>query len=481
MIGVALNIPDAYRRRAEYMFSVFSQLWGIPVGVVDGTAAGDVAIRYSAGPPGADGDEAGRVGRVVDVRFDERMYDPGRRCRARRHEGLHLWMGEDDDVASADLVAAGFRLLNLLDEQQVDDGARDARGVFRTDALPASRQDVLAVPLVEDIAAWLLRRVEGARPDLLGHALPKWPGGKRYAVAVTHDTDAVAMGAPRELVTNLGKLLTRRERVYADMVRTGVRHFRDPMRDPLFGFPIWQEYEHERSIASSFYLYARVAPLKRDLNNCKSSVVEQRIDWSGLRSMAAEGWEFGLHAPINAKDSIDALAGGKKWIEDQVEAPVYGLRHHYWALDWTAPHKTWRKHVNSGFRYDSSIAWRDVGGLRAASCHPFRPFDPGREKSLDMYELPTCLMDGHVVGQHGDVAADVASGLQTIAEVKARGGVAVLDWHTETACDAFEHRDTMTTLRRILAPLLDDGEAWFATPWEIVRHWHQRQAALEAA
>ena len=230
-------------------------------------------------------------------------------------------------------------------------------------------------------------------------------------MAVTHDTDAVNLGAPRELVTNFAKLVLRRDRTYADMIHSGLRHRRDATGNPLFGFPIWRELEERRRIRSTFYLFVRAAHLKPDINNCKSTVVEQHIDWRILRGMADAGWEFGLHAPINAQGSVDALIGGKRWIEDKLHAPVYGLRHHYWALDWRAPYKTWRRHVNSGYRYDTSIAWRDMAGFRAATCHPFRPFDPVRGKPLNIYVLPTCVMDGHVLGRGAGPGADAVGGV----------------------------------------------------------------------
>ena len=310
--------------------------------------------------------------------------------------------------------------------------------------------------------------------------MPKWPDGKRFAVAVTHDTDAVSLGAPRELLTNLAKFALRRDRVYADMVRDGLAHLRDATGNPLFGFPVWRDLEERHRFRSTFYLYARTSRLKPDFNNCKSSVVEQDIDWQILRSMADAGWEFGLHAPINSKDSVDALAGAKRWIEDRLGVAVHGVRHHYWALDWAAPYTTWRRHKASGYRYDTSIAWRDVPGFRAATCHPYRPFDPVRDEPLDFQELPTCLMDGHVVGQYGDLPASVEAGLRTIEQVRARGGVAVLDWHTEAACDDYEHRGVRTTLMKTIEPLLADGDAWFATAWEIAKYWHERCRVLEA-
>jgi hypothetical protein len=454
------------------VFQVFSQQWGIPVQVVAGSDAAQADVRYTARPEPDSGS-------AIHVPFDERTYDPAVRHAAVGHDGYHLWAPADARGGSLDLVGGSYRLLTFLDEQQVDPAARDRRGIFRTPALPAARRLAGQLPMVDDHAAVLLERLMRQRPRSVTPALPKWPGGKRFAVALTHDTDAVSVGASRELLTNLAKLALRKERAYADMVRAGLRHLRDPTGNPLFGFPYWRDLEERHQLRSSFYLFVRTVRVKPDINNCKSTVVEQNIDWDILRRMADAGWEFGLHAPINAKDNVDALIGGKRWIEDKIGAPVHGLRHHYWALDWTAPYRTWRRHVNSGFRYDTSIAWRDISGFRAATCHPFRPFDPVRDKPLDLYQVPTCVMDDHVVGLHDDLAGDVEEGLRTVERVKGRGGVAVLDWHTETACDDYVYKNVRTTLTEMMERLLADGDAWFATPWEIVQHWHERCSLLE--
>jgi hypothetical protein len=475
MITIAVDVPDVYVRRAEYVLGLFAEQWGLPIRIVRDGDAEHADIRYTAAPTAARDDGA------VSIPFDERLYAPDCDCAPAHHEDVRIWARAGTDPATADLVAGAYRLLTFLDERRVPAEARDGRGVFCSEALPATRREVAALPVVDDHAALLLERLRRARPAATADPVPKWPDGKRYAVVVTHDTDAITLGAPKELATNLAKLVVRRDRAYAGMVAGGLRYAGDPSGNPLFGFPIWRGYEGDRGIRGCFFLYARVARVKADLNNCKSSVVEQRIDWDVLRCMAGDGWEFGFHAPINAKHSIDALAQGKQWIERRLGVPVYGLRHHYWALDWVAPHLTWRRHVNSGFRYDSSIAWRDISGFRAATCHPFRPFDPERDKPLDLYQLPACVMDGHVMGGADDPLRDTTAGHETIARVCERGGAAVLDWHTESACDAYVYEGSLPSLGALLEPLLDEDDAWFATPWQIVEHWHRRRMALGQA
>jgi peptidoglycan/xylan/chitin deacetylase (PgdA/CDA1 family) len=475
MIRIATSIPESFDDKAEYVFRFFSALWGIPVAI----------SRYYYGAEKPDvlysSNHQHRYHGAVCIPFDERLYDAGCQCESVQHDGHTLWSRPDADSSSIDVVAGTYRLLTLLDERQVPAEARDGRGTFFSHALPVARRRTARLPLADHHARYLLQQLTKVRADLAQVAIPKWPGGKKYAIAMTHDTDAVSLGAVKELGTNLAKFLLRRDRVFLDMLVSGLRYIGKPTENPFFGFPLWREFEASRQFYSCFYLFAKVVPLKRDINNCKSSVVEQRIDWDILRRMAASGWEFGFHAPIDPENKLDAFVAGKQWIEEKLGTPIYGLRHHYWALDWTKPQVTFRNHIDAGFRYDTSIAWKDITGFRAATCHPFRPFDPEQDKPLGIHEIPTCLMDGHIIEDPDDVSVAVEEGLGIVRQVQQQGGVAVLDWHTETACNAYNYRNHLTVLRHILEPLLEDGDAWVTTPWEIARHWQRRSVELEAA
>ena len=377
------------------MFAFFGEQWGVPV-AVSHELSPETDIAYCAR-------ESGLSDGIVHVPFDASMYDARCRCTAVAQEGLHLWMRPEVAVPSADVVGSSYRLLTLLDEHQVAPESRDRRGIFTAEALPPSRRAVADVPIVDEQAAWLLTRVEIARQASISHRTGKWPSGKRYAIAVTHDTDAISLGAGRELLTNLVKSVIRRNRTYARMFADGLGYIGRPMDNPLFGFPRWRDFERLRELRSAFYLFAKVGAPRTDRNDCKSTVVEQRIEWRLLQDMAADGWEFGFHAPIHAKEDVNAFLESKAWLEERLGTRLWGLRHHYWALDWRAPQTTFAKHAASGFCYDTSIAWRDIAGFRAGTCHPYRPFDPARDERLDLYELPACVMDEQVIRADGDL------------------------------------------------------------------------------
>ncbi|PYU29039.1 MAG: hypothetical protein DMG32_01180 [Acidobacteria bacterium] len=283
-----------------------------------------------------------------------------------------------------------------------------------------------------------------------------------------------------EMAYNLGKAVLRRDAISFRMFKDGFTYFRRPAANPLFGFPKWRRIE-QPWLRSCFYLFVRPKRLKRDLNDCRSTVANQPVDWRLLHSMADAGWEFGLHAPIHAKEDVWAFREGKEFIEQQLGRPVVGLRHHYWALDWGQPHLTFRRHVQAGFRYDTSIAWKDRAGLRAGTCLPFQPFDFGTDRALDLYEVPSAIMDGHIRTPGRQLGHAVGDSLAVIDIINQRGGVALLNWHTEAACNDYHYTGDLPVLLGIFERVLHDSDVWLATPQELVRHWHERRLRLQAA
>jgi len=473
VIKIELRIPETFEPRARYALAQLALAWGLPARFVTGGAAGGAVLVY--GDPGRR-----RPGDALFVPFDAELYEPATRCETAPLEGVTVWVRQGVAPGAIDLVGGAYRLLALLDESQIEEAGRSRRGTFLCAALPEKRQTCTAEPLVEHHAAILFERLRTACPALADACVPRWPNGKRWVTILTHDTDAVRIGAPAEIATNLGKAILRRDPIAIEMIRLGLRHGRAVTGNPLFGFPGWGEFERARGVRSAFYLFAAMPGKPRDLNDCKSSVLDPGTDWGLLRAMAGDGWEFGLHPPIHAKDDIDVFLWCKRTIEERLGSPIQGLRHHYWALDWRRPHLTYRKHVNAGFRYDASIAWLDRPGFRAGTSLPFRPFDPGRERALDLVVLPTSLMDGHVIGNAAvGPPAPAASALFDAA--RDAGGMVVLDWHTESSCDRLRYPRFLTTLGEILAPVFADPSCWFATPWEVVSHWHRRRMAIEAA
>lgn len=471
MINVVLRIPDRLKARAGYALDALSTIWGIPVNIVSRKIDFQTVVYGVA----EDADKAGLV-----LPCDLRAYESGREYAVRLLHGALVWAPADAQSSSEwDLIGSTYRLLTFLDEAGVAASSRDRRGVFSTASLPRQRREAADELLVENQAAVLLERLCAAYPRLKEAAAPLWPNGKRCALLLSHDTDAISLGSPAEMAYNLGKAILRRNPMYLRMFWEGVRYFGRPARNPLYGFPRWHAMETPL-LRSCFYLYAKPKELPRDLNDCRSSVADRGVDWNSLRRMAEQGWEFGLHAPIHAKDEVNAFRWGKQFLEERLSHPVRGLRHHYWALDWRHPHRTLAKHAAAGFRYDTSIAWRDAAGFRAGTSLPFRPFHPEAEETIDLWEIPASLMDGHLHESGKPVEQQIADGLSLIRKIKRRGGVAMLNWHTEVACDDYQYRGCIPLILSILSAVVEDSDVWLTTPWQLIQHWEQRHASLGA-
>jgi methionyl-tRNA formyltransferase len=477
VIHADLRIPDAYMARARHALETMALQWGLPLRVISDRSRAD--LIYGPGDPGT-GRENGSPAPAVHVHFDPRAYDAAAIHARVDVEGHPAWAPAGTPAPEVDLIGGTHRLLAMLDESQIDERSRDRRGTFGCESLPAGRRGTTGIPFVEHHAAILLERLMHDRPALAARREPRWPSGKQWAAVLTHDTDAVRIGAPAEIVTNFAKAVLRRDPVSLEMVRLGLRHRGQVTGNPLFGFPVWREWERARGARSAFYLFVAPPGKRRDLNDCKSSVMDPGVDWGPLRAMADEGWEFGLHAPIHAKDDLDVFLWCKHMLEERLGRTVWGQRHHYWALDWRAPWRTYRKHVNAGFRYDTSIAWRDLPGFRAGTSLPFRPFDPERGRPLDLDVLPSSMMDGHVIGN--PMAGPTLEAARALIETsRAAGGTVVFDWHTETASNRLRHPGYVDRLDEIYALARQDSGCWQATPWELVQHWHQRGRKLAVA
>jgi hypothetical protein len=459
--AICLTDPDPVAQAlARYSLEEALTRLGLPLQVATGEPSNGMIV-YGPVPASWSG---------ARLHFDRRCYDPS--ALFAPVGSPPLWAPVGVDARNVDLIGGIGRLLTLTDELQVAESQRNANGIFCTPALSAARRSVCAEPLVENHMASLVAQLRMIAPEL-PDPRPLWPAGRRYAVVVTHDTDLVTLNAPGEILFNAAKTLLRTDPVYARMAWAGLtqRH------DPLSGFVTWAEEEKALEIRSAFFLSDRqIVP--RHLNDPRSTVFNQEVDWTLLRSLADAGWEFGCHPPIRAKENAEEFVRGKSALEAHLERPVHGLRHHYLALDWRRPHLTFRQHVRAGFRYDTSIAWRDAPGFRAGTSLPYRPYDPELGRALELYQLPGTIMDAQVI--RADVDPDDAENraFEIIERVRRVGGMLALNWHTESAMDRYRYRNQSAVLKRLLRRLREDSDAWFTVPWELTQHWMERQRRL---
>jgi hypothetical protein len=469
---IYLDIPDDFVAQAKYVCRFFSDSWGLRVETTQ-----DPKKRISAHIVYSSSVKSFHVDKKITIPFDSSLYNPATACSASIIDGRQVWTRKGCSSDAVDLIAATFLLLTLADEQQIAMSSRDYLGKFLVKSLPEGRQATIDVPLADYHAALLLDRILETAPALREVILPRWPEGKRFAVCLTHDTDSIHPGHPRELYTNIAKGLLRRKRVFLDMALEGLKHLRSPMDSVYWGFPGWMNYENEHKIRSCFYLPVSPRKCGRRLNDCKSDVFSAGVDWQVFRDMRTRGWEFGLHPAINAQKDVEEIILEKHALEERLGAPVMGLRHHYLAIDNLNPSQTFRKHAEAGFLYDTSLGWHDKAGFRAATSIPFRPYDSVLKTAIDLTEISLNLMDTYVMDEEHSKAVYMANAI--VSTIKDTGGAITFNWHTETFCNQHIFLNYRTVVQSVLGEIFVDPGAWFATPLEIVKWWNLRRDILQ--
>jgi hypothetical protein len=371
-------------------------------------------------------------------------------------------------ICQRDVIFDVFWLAAGLAERA---GRRDAHGFFDLSDTPWQSARLLPQAPASHIRAWLERQLldlEAAPPQ------PRWPQGKRAAVASGHDVDYP------EVVRWLEPLRV--------LQRQGVRGLA-PALDVLAGrrhhwqFRSWMDLEQALGLRSAFYFVPRQGSLVEYALGRPDSfydVAAPRFQ-ALLRMLVAEGWEVGLHASYHAYESWSRLAAEKARLEAACGRPVVGNRHHYWHLDPADPEATLRLHAQIGLEYDSSLIHNRYLGWRRGLAEPFYPFYPAERCELATLQVPIGWMDDQFFRFRADNPGDPATRLRELAQrVVELGGCFVVDVH-EYVFDEALFPGWAALYRGICEYVAGRGDFWLATPAEIAAHWKARDHALRAA
>ncbi|CAN5171875.1 polysaccharide deacetylase family protein [soil metagenome] len=345
----------------------------------------------------------------------------------------------------------------------------------------------LASPLVNAFAAIIPDLVAERRGRQFAR-VPRWPEGKRCAVAITHDVDE-PYSHRRALFfwKRLQRCLAERQyplaaRSALATIIAGTAEWASlrplPENDPNFGFESWMTFEKSIGARSTFYVATTTSA---ELGSCNEDVAYDVSDppiKEALKKCAEAGWEISLHASINVRSSASRMILERDKLSEVLGGRVVpGVRHHYWAIDCHQPQDTWKSHVVAQLGYDSSLGMNDRPGFRRGIAWPFLPFDALSELPIDLVQIPPTLMDGAVdqsTSSYSEKLALISSHLQEIAEV---GGLGVLDWHLEQA-NPTRLRETGPALKEALLEFSQRSDVCWMTAEEAASWWRVRRESL---
>ena len=242
-----------------------------------------------------------------------------------------------------------------------------------------------------------------------------YPGGERFLVALTHDVDLLDGGGLRTAVRKLaGSVAHRSRRRLLEATTFAADALRG--RDPDYPLEAMLAAEAGRG-STCFFLTRQEAPQDGYPGRYGPGLP------GALSRTRAAGIEVGLHASYKARERPGAIAEEARALGD-----VQGLRHHYLRSD---PRRLAAELGDAGLRYDSSIGWPSLPGLRAGTPYPYRLWDAERREAGG-WELPLVLMDASLaeeryLGLDADAAYEVAvAALEPVAE---HGGAVAILWH----------------------------------------------------
>jgi len=323
-------------------------------------------------------------------------------------------------------------------------------------------------PTVRAAVSAVAERIAGAAPAL--RPAPRWPSGKRWALAVTHDVDRYRKYRFDEFVRYAGRLWGRGQPAAA-MVALGkafVSAAGALLTDPYVrSFRDWIAFEHGVGIRSSIYVSVvpRADPQGTELDVPYALTDRGLLDW--LRRLDGEGWEIGVHSSLRAWTSEDGFAVERARLHSAASILALGVRGHYWSLDPADRDESLRRIASAGFRYDSSLGMNAVEGYRRGAGYPYRPYSLRDGAPLGLWEVPPTVMD-YALYRAGRTYEHRAAALRRrVDEVKRNGGLLVLDWHSDSMAPAYMEGTTPAVLG-LLRDAADDGTCWIAPARDIV-------------
>jgi peptidoglycan/xylan/chitin deacetylase (PgdA/CDA1 family) len=319
---------------------------------------------------------------------------------------------------------------------------------------------------------------------------PLWPGGRRFAVCLTHDVDmvsrqATALQAARSLWLGLAARGYRNRRYQLWAVRAFARLARFRLaRVPPTAKTLERciAIEQEAGVVSS-YFFAVYPDGRKSPYDCVYSFSdpclfrsERRRIADVIRWIGEEGFDVGLHGGYHTALDGGTLLAEKRALEDAAGRAVTTTRQHY--LHWHRQTTPALQHA-AGLRADSTLGYNRNVGFRAGTSLPFRLLDPTSGRVLDVLEVPLVLQDGALLARHA-LALDAVQARGVVARMvdtlAAVSGVATILFHPHLLVD-----HEIADLYRWTIQYCQEQGAWVTSLRRIDEWWRKREAALTGA
>jgi hypothetical protein len=263
-----------------------------------------------------------------------------------------------------------------------------------------------------EIDLWLAeRRAEIGRETELE---PLWPDGRRGVVCLTHDVDVLSRTlTPAQVARSVragaaaaatsANVAARTGRAAARAARSVVRGV---SRAPSLAATLERSValETARSVVASYFFtvppegaWTRWDCVYAPTDRCEFRGRRTTVD-AVMRTLADDGFDVGLHGSYESARTPGVLERERSVLEQALGASVRTTRQHFlhWDVRWTPSLQE-----RAGLEVDSSLGFNRTIGFRAGTSLPFRHFDLGAGRELDVLEVPLVVQDAALLGPIG--------------------------------------------------------------------------------
>lgn len=307
----------------------------------------------------------------------------------------------------------------LLRKEEYGDGNLDKWGRFDHDKSFLVQNGLDQSPIIDELILDVIKQL-GLKVKSI------WPDGKKAAVCLTHDVDAI---------DGFSYLWLRKINWYWRWFRAKIERNQQEAKkwiatlnqwerykrtnfDPMDSFDQIKELENSYGFRSTFFFMSLRHGLSRE--GRKYSVQNPKVAKTAEKLLEG-GWEIGLHAAYHNHLSFSSLKEQKQRLEDVIQEKISGCRHHYLRVRFP---DSWKIYAQTGFKYSSNMGWGSgFQGFRAGTCLPYQPL--GEHSFL---EIPLQLMDTNPVA---DIDSYMNMFNQYLKSTKGVGGCLVIDFHQE--------------------------------------------------
>ena len=352
---------------------------------------------------------------------------------------------------------------------------RDRLGRVPSSANALVSGGVAGSPLLSRWAGQLRQAVArgaGARPF---RALAPWPDGKRWAAALTHDLDVVALW-PAFTALRLKELAGKGE--WGQVGRTLSAALGAVAGDPV-GEAVEQilAVEEEMAIRSTWFILCgtpTVASFARgDLTYRPESAATRRI----LAALGDDGHEIGLHGSLETAAHWDRFIDQHERLAALAPTTGRGVRQHFLRMD---PGMTQRGMIHGGFAYDASWGFSDLNGFRLGVADVVPWFEVKGDTVTPLDVVPFCWMDRTQSKYLGVEAPGEWSrvALETAAQCRAVEGLWCGIWHPNLSAP-LGYPQAPEAFSELARGLAKDPTAWLA-PLGAIVDWRRRRRTAAA-